>query len=346
MREMQQNDTYDESELPEDMDLESEGEEDTSTNMTTIFGLPVKMVVLAGAAVLLFVIAIMVFMLRSDNSKDDIVYPNSSVYVDTPATSANSSVECYVHNIYVGTTSDNSMIYDDSGNLYNVITSTGNTPVTDLFGNILGYVYTETASSDSASNSSYSDSPAFDSQTIETLRKYGYTGDEIELAAETGMNAEEMIAKAQALQDEAAKEALKRMSDHASEEFQQIINSTQYCMPEQVYVAANWQDEGYVNETGSFIVNSDYEKIPNYGYQLRIKVKIANSTYVFMDVSPQRYMSMPDSGNIVVQVSYQLWGPSQEDLQFYVTEVTERDITNLTTNPQDSATNLSDIISR
>lgn len=352
MREMEQNDVYDESEFEEGEDLDVEAEEDTSTKITSLWGIPVKGFILGGVIVLLIIIAIIVIAMKKNGSSgsSDVVLPN------TAQTTART--QCYANFVNIGYTEGvaniGSTLYALDGSVIGTIESSGATTIKDDWGSVLGYVTSaslqpdaqDTVSTSENSTTSSDNSDSVDDETVLTLRKYGYTGDEIELAISAGANTDELIDAAKALQDVAAKEALERMSDTASEEFQLLVNTTQYCMPLQEFLPVDVMVPGFTRVDNTYLVNADYEKIPTYGYQLRVKVKIANGTYAFMDINPTRYAQMPDSGNIVVEVHYTLYGPDEDHIQFYITDLVERDITTLTVNPEDSAVNLDDVINK
>ena len=342
MREMNQGEVYREMDVDEDYDVEAS--EDTSSSITKIYGIPKNIFILIAAAVIVLLIAVIVIALRKNiggSSSDDVVKPSSSTTQQT-----NSAIDSavYVYSKCIGNTPDGlrvgAVVYAEDGTVVGTIDSVGDHPVTDIFGELIGYM--------SGINATPPATPEpvkyYDNTTVELLRKYGYTGDEIDEASKSNADVDALVEAAKALQDEAAKEAIARMMDTASDEYRQLINTTQYCMPYQEYVSVPWTTEGYVNRDGSYIVNADFEKIPTYGYQLRIKVKIANGTYVFMDVAPERYYEMPDSGNIVVRVDYTVYGCEPDDVQLYITSVTEKDITTLTVNPEDSAIDINDAI--
>lgn len=351
MREMEQNDYYDESEFEEGADLDTEAEEDTSTKINKLWGVPVSGFILGAVIVLILIIAVVVIgMKKNSGSSADIVQPDTSV-------TTVSRTECYANFTKVGyidgAATVGATVYSVDGSVLGTLEASGATSIKDDWGAVLGYVTSPNLEPDVATNTSPQstvtntvNSSGFDEDTIKQLRKYGYTGDEIELAASSGVDPELLIQEAQLLYDEEAKAALERMSDSASEEFKGMVNTTQYCMPLQEFVPVDVMVQGYIREQHSYIVNADYEKIPTYGYQLRVKVKIANGTYAFMDIDPTRYASMPDSGNIVVEVFYTLYGPNAESVQFYITDLIEKDITTLTVNPEDSAVNLNDVINK
>lgn len=342
MRELNQSENYDETGFDEDGEMD-EADEDTSTHPTTIMGIPMTGFIIGVAVILIVIVLLVVVATRknSGSSDDDIIYAQNPASNGVTQVFSNFEAVGYINS---ASPQFGDTIISLNGGVYGVLAEAGNTLLTDDMGKGLGYVtLTETATPDTSSSTSSSQSLIYTEEQVKELRKYGYTGDEIEFSSANSIQFDALIEEAQLLQDEAAKEALARMSDSASEEFQSMVSSTQYCMPYQEYHPAMLEEEGYLNYTGSYIVNADYEKIPTYGYQLRIKVKIANGTYVFMDMSPGRYGSLPDTGNIVVEVQYTKYG-NLDHYQLYITDIIERDITTLTVNPEDSGVNLDDAI--
>lgn len=176
------------------------------------------------------------------------------------------------------------------------------------------------------------------------LKSYGYTGDEIELAQSLGLSVEQLVSAAQAKRDEVTAESLERMSDHASKEFQLMYDYSQYSMPHYKYYPIDDYADTWVLKEGSFMVNSDYEKCPTYGYQLQLKVKVANNTYAYMPVTPQRWKELDDEGNMVVTVYYTLYGPTKKKAHLYITDIIEVDTTKHSVNASDSGSSLSDLV--
>lgn len=173
------------------------------------------------------------------------------------------------------------------------------------------------------------------------MRAYGYTADEIDMAVDMGITVDQLEAEAKAAQDVKAAEALKRMSKHSSKEFRSMKKYSIFCMPKVKFdnVKKSKVKDDYDT---SYIVNADYEKCPTNGLQLFIKVKIANKTYAFMTVTPSRWKELPDTGNIVVQVSLRVYGA--EHVNTYVTGIQEIDTTKITVNPSDSGSSMSQIL--
>jgi hypothetical protein len=148
--------------------------------------------------------------------------------------------------------------------------------------------------------------------------------------------------KAQEVQDEAAKEALTRMSDTASPEFQERTQNTMYCMPLNTFESFTLDADTATNYQGSYIVNADFEKMPTYGLQLQLKCKIADGTYVFYTVTPAQWETLPETGNIVLHVDYVLYGTY--GINVWITGITEMNVSDITVNPEDSAARLQDIV--
>ena len=173
------------------------------------------------------------------------------------------------------------------------------------------------------------------------MRAYGYTADEIDMAVDMGLTVEQLEAEAKAAQDVKAAEALKRMSKHSSKEFKKMKKYSIFCMPKVKFDNVKKSQIRDDYDT-SYTVNADYEKCPTNGLQLFIKVKIANKTYAFMSVTPARWRELPETGNIVVQVSMRVYGAKH--VNTYVTDIREIDTTKITVNPSDSGSSMSQIL--
>lgn len=176
------------------------------------------------------------------------------------------------------------------------------------------------------------------------LKSYGYTGDEIALAQSLGLSVEQLVSAAQVKRDAVTAESLERMSDHASKEFQLMYDYSQYSMPHYNYYPIDDYADSWILKEGSFMVNSDYEKCPTYGYQLQLKVKVANNTYAYMSVTPQRWKELDSEGNMVVKVYYSLYGPTKKKAHLYITDIIEVDTTSHSVNASDSGSSLSDLV--
>lgn len=334
----------------EDEELEyDESAENTKAGYDTFWGIPKKIFIPLVAGVVIVVLLIILFATRkgTTSTEDDIVYPTDTV-VDTSVPADTGTV----------TSTAPIQVFDESATLLGTIESrTDGVSVIDVNGNYLGTFSTSSGDSQLYNSMSVpigylvSDTSSTETSTEETvvdedikvqLRKLGYTGDEIELALSNGLSTDALIEQATALRDAEAKEALIRIQDSASDEFKYIVNNSIFCMEEKTFDVYDHDIEGAINYKGSYIVNADYEKCPVRGYQLYIKCKIANDTYVFYDVSPDRWGTLPDSGNIVLRIQYTIYGSHNPNM--YITEIEEVNTTEITVNPEDSASDLNDII--
>lgn len=154
----------------------------------------------------------------------------------------------------------------------------------------------------------------------EMLRGLGYTGDEIEIALSNGFDVQAMVDHAIALRDAEAASAMERMSDRASDEFKDMLYYTYLGQPEV------WNPQGsreeITEQRASVKINADYVKCPTRGNQLFLKCKIATDAYVWYQCPPVRWLSLPDEGNIVLNVDFWL----MNDVA-YVTGIVEADST-------------------
>lgn len=132
--------------------------------------------------------------------------------------------------------------------------------------------------------------------TIKELRKWGYTGDEIEQALKEDADTDAMIADAKKLRQEAAQEAM----IEASPEYQNLLNST-WLGGEEIQLSSGMNVVNNVSEHKEVV---DYVKcLPARGCQLFIKVTLDDGHSAFMYVTPERWNKLANSGNMVVSVS-------------------------------------------
>lgn len=345
MRVMNQGSEYEEDSTATNT---TEADEDTSAGIGKIAGIPVKALIIGGAVVLLMVLFVVVFgSKKSGDTADDIVIPNVGAS-DTQSNATQMKNWYTKDGAYLGmsmSTADGTQIYDGA-TLTATISASGSAIITDDTGMEL---HAELASNEAISDDTATTDqsiPAtgtgsFTAEQIEQLKKLGYTGDEISIAARDMLNYDALVAKAQELREAEALAEIARMSDQASEEFQTLLKWGTFAFPYREFTPRNGENIAY-NQPGNYVVNADYEKVPTYGLQLELKVKIANGTYVYMPVEPARWETLPDSGNIVVQVNYIRYGTAEVN-QVYITSITERDITTVTVNPEDSTQNFEDL---
>ena len=160
----------------------------------------------------------------------------------------------------------------------------------------------------------------YTNETAERLRAYGYTGDEIEALLNAGFSEQALIDHSLELQDKEAEDALQRMSDTAGPEYQRMMYYT-YLGQDEIWNPTGDRD-GIEESRSNIKINADYVKCPTNGSQLWLKCKIANDTYVWYQCSPVRWLTLPDEGNIVLDVTF--WSMNGTA---YVTGINESDST-------------------
>lgn len=139
-----------------------------------------------------------------------------------------------------------------------------------------------------------------DSEALE-LRKYGYTGDEIEQYRNQGLDYDTLIQEATKEKEEVAREYIKSLSSEGSEEYQRLMNLTWLCGDPIDLQAVQPNEYGDLDITyETKIINADYTKCGAQGNQLFLKLDLGDMGSAFMYVEPQRWVSLNDSGNIVV----------------------------------------------
>ncbi|MCM1219033.1 MAG: hypothetical protein NC548_31510 [Lachnospiraceae bacterium] len=297
-----QGDEYDEEDYDEE-DIADEGSEDTESKITALWGIPVKTFAIVGAALLVVVLAFVIFSTRrsktpasSDDIDPAILAEANDTYTDTSSAVDNTSDYDSAPSDSTGNDSLDGMVYNHDTGLWEEVAAADSGPVTPT-----------DATSDE----------------VLLLRRMGYTGDEIEFCLSEGFSVQELVDAAQELYDEEADEALKRMSDSASEEFRYIVDNTYFSQTGYEFVSLKDAPFGsYDYYQRNYTVNADYVKCPTYGSQLQLKCRVAQDLWVWYVVTPERWDSLPSEGNIVLRVNYTQYG-----VNMYVTSVTETDPT-------------------
>lgn len=373
MRISKQSDTYEETDSFAEVDNSSEASEVTQgSGITHLWGIPKNYVFIAAAVLVIAVICIVLFCLKRDTSPSSgadngatKLYTESGDFLGTVDVLADGIPILGSDNTLAGTISSVAgamSAYDKDGNFvtkYDLMLSYDNSSSNsvsnvgeDMYPDAPIYTEPEPATENVQAlepGTEFTGDNVFEVLNVDSdedllLKTYGYTGDEIELARRMGIPAETMIETAQKLRDESIKADYERMSDSASEEFQTMKKFSIFGSKPIKYYPIKAEDVDYVYNEGSFIVNADYDKCPTYGNQLMIHVKIANATYAFMFVSPGRWAKLPQSGNIVVEVSYHYYGPSSEKSNMYITSVREVETTSNTVSPEDNGVDINDLI--
>ena len=319
-----------------------EADEDTEAEVTHIYGIPKNIFFIGVIVLVVIVLGIILFSNRGkDDEEQETVNIATETIVDNQPTQSSEDIAVA------------SGVYDAAGNKLGIayvpsvggsilsesdeflydISDVGDTEVFTENGVSIGFINTGTTTESDITT---------DNASVEALRRAGYTGDEIDIALNNNMNNDELLATSEELQNEVAKEALIRMSDTASPEFQERTNYSVYCMPLNQFDTYDPTIPGSINGEYSYIVNADFEKVPTYGLQLFIKCKIADGTYIFYNITPARWEELPDTGNIVLRINYRLYGTTA--INMWVTSIEEVNVQSLTVNPEDSAVSLQEIV--
>ena len=133
---------------------------------------------------------------------------------------------------------------------------------------------------------------------VATLRANGYTGDEIEYAAQQGISMDEMLSNANSAREKANKEWMDTILDEASPGYQELLESTFLGLPKTPSTTEG-REVVYIESKKE---NVDYEKIGVYNYQAWVKLHLSFGD-VFYLMPLDRYDDLPDTGNIVISYS-------------------------------------------
>lgn len=153
-----------------------------------------------------------------------------------------------------------------------------------------------------------------------TLRSYGYTADDIEEAIAFQTPFEDLVQSAENSIQAKLDSEIGPYLDSASDEFKWLRGMT-WVGGEEVPTSVFSEESAPEFRYGTY--NCDYEKVPAYGTQLFIKLDILDmGITAFMDVTPERYATLDDSGNIVVIVEYNKY----PDGTVIITDLGEKDV--------------------
>lgn len=146
-------------------------------------------------------------------------------------------------------------------------------------------------------------SQSYTTQEIESLRAWGYTGDEIESFELQGAAVTSLIAESKALQQE----TLNALSDPDSDAYRALIEDT-WIGQEPLTLPSSGESIATSVTYTSKVHIADYEKIPATGHNLFIKVYLEDGSVAFMEVDIIRYVALADTGNIAVSYSEVTYG--------------------------------------
>lgn len=134
---------------------------------------------------------------------------------------------------------------------------------------------------------------------VEALRNAGYTGYEIDDFEFNEMDAESLIKEAEEKRKAIYETEIVPYLDAASDEFKDLKNKTWLCL-DNFEIPSD--PESWKYEQNNY--NVDYEKIASCGMQCFIKFYMPDGSIGFTTVSPERYMTLDDKGNLVLNIRY------------------------------------------
>lgn len=136
-------------------------------------------------------------------------------------------------------------------------------------------------------------------EEVALLRLNGYTGNEIETYEAARVDASELIEEAQVARQIQYEQEIEPYMDSASEEFKELRDSTWLGLDALEVDEDTSKYTRYVEKH-----NVDYVKVEPRGSQLILKLEMQSGRELFMFVSPEQYVRLRDSGNIVVSIEY------------------------------------------
>lgn len=139
---------------------------------------------------------------------------------------------------------------------------------------------------------------SFSGDEVASLRANGYTGDEIEYAAQQGKSYDELINEANTARENANKEWMDTVLNSASDGYKDLMNRTFLGLP----TTAETTEGREVYHVETKTENVDYEKIGVYNYQAWVKLHLSFGD-IFYLMPLDRYDDLPNTGNIVISYS-------------------------------------------
>lgn len=141
----------------------------------------------------------------------------------------------------------------------------------------------------------------YDESTKELLRSYGYTGYDIEQHEKAEDDPQYLIETVVLQRKEVLRNTYAELKAEAykagSQEYKDLLDSTWLSEEPKNCFQPNPADYTTTME----VANLDYEKLAPRGNQLFLKVIMKDKTKYFMEISPGKYQTLDDSGNIVVE---------------------------------------------
>ena len=140
---------------------------------------------------------------------------------------------------------------------------------------------------------------AYTQAEIEALRLAGYTGVEIDDYEFEEVDAQSLIKAAEEARKAQHEAEIVPYLNSASDEFK-VLRSNTWVGLEEFDIPEDKETWQYYIET----YNVDYQKVAAAGMQCFVKFYLPDGNVGFFTLSPDRYISIADSGNMVIRVKY------------------------------------------
>lgn len=144
---------------------------------------------------------------------------------------------------------------------------------------------------------------AYTAEELASLRRVGYTADEIEQFQLEEKDAESLVEEAEKAREEYLEETLEPFYKGRSEKFKKLEASTWIGLEEVDRDDIPTTPEQWdAVSTSSVTINTDYEKVEPRGHQLFLKIYISDDDddWIYYQCSYKEWSQLKDKGNIVV----------------------------------------------
>lgn len=135
----------------------------------------------------------------------------------------------------------------------------------------------------------------------ELLRKWGFSGEEIQSYEEQQVPANDLVEKTKKDQIEAQQEVLNALDNKKSKAYKKLIANTWLELDP---VTGTFSSDPTDYAEFEAVDNADYSKVPARGNQFWLRITLSDKTVIFMPVSPYEYASKEKSGNINIRYRY------------------------------------------
>jgi hypothetical protein len=149
-----------------------------------------------------------------------------------------------------------------------------------------------------------------DNETAKKLRAWGYTGDEIEWAVSNNINIDSLIAEAKSEKESVISAEANKLAKTTSPEYRKLLDMT-WLGVKPINLKDLSESDSANFEINTVTYNADYKKCISNENQLFLRLTLENGTYAFMTVTPDRWVRLRQTGNIVVNYDLYTYGSAK-----------------------------------